>query len=91
MDQWAKDLWEKNKIVFFLLIPVILLIYFRSFFINLLLSDSRKIATEADQKDNQLSKEETQANSQSNQIIADANKLSDNKPPVTEDWNKNAN
>lgn len=88
MDEWAKNLWNNNKIVFFLLIPVILLIFFRNVIIDLLIKDSRKIGNEAEEKDRKLSQDETKANTQANQIIADADKKSENKPEVGEDWNK---
>lgn len=88
MDEWAKNLWNNNKIVFFLAIPILLLVYFRSFVINLLLHDSRKLAADAEAKDKVLTQQATQANAQADQLVDDAQKLNQNKQEVTEDWNK---
>lgn len=89
MDSWIKKLWENNKIAFFLLIPIVLLVFFRNVIIDILLKDSRRIANETENKDKELLEDITKANAQANQIRDDANKLSENKEPIGEDWHKN--
>lgn len=89
MDSWIKDLWNKNKVLFFLLIPLVLLAFFRSTIIGLLIKDSRKIEADTENKNSALLKQETEANSKANQLVEDSKALSENKPKVDEDWYKN--
>lgn len=89
MDSWIKKLWKNNKIAFFLLIPVILLVVFRNVVIDILVKDSRRIANETEDKDKELAEAIIKANTKADQIKDDANKLSVDKPPVNEDWHKN--
>lgn len=84
----ASNLWSKNKILFFLIIPLIILAIFRDVLIQLLVSSSKKILTETKAKDEDLKGQANSLNSQANQLIDDANKKSENKPTVDEDWYK---
>lgn len=88
MDQWVKNLWEKNKIFFFLLLPIVLLVIFRNVVFDLLLGSARKIFDNAQKKDSELLKSQVEANAKADQIVEDANKLSNNKTEVAEDWHK---
>lgn len=88
MDQKIKDLWNNNKIVFFLLIPLILLWFFRNIIIGLLVDSGNKIVGDATQKSNELKSQQDVANAKADQIIADADKHAAEKPSVGEDWNK---
>lgn len=89
MDSWIKDLWNKNKILFILLIPVVIAWFFREALINILIDSSKKNLEEAKQKDEKLSKEQEDANQKADKIREDANDLSNNKPTVDEGWHKN--
>lgn len=88
MDQWAKDLWAKNKLVFILLIPLILLAVFRNVIIDLLVKSGNRVVGDATAKSDELKTAEDIANAQANQIKADADAAAAKKDPVGEDWNK---
>lgn len=88
MDDKIKALWANNKILFFLLLPLVLLAIFRNVLISLLVSSGNKIVSDSTAKSDELKTEADKANTQANQIIADADKKSEDKPTVTEDWNK---
>lgn len=83
-----KDLWEKNKLFFLILIPIIVLIKFRDVFINLLVKGAKREVDQTQQQDATLAKKEDQANAQANQLVQDANQLGENKPTVDENWYK---
>lgn len=88
MDEKIKNLYNNNKIVFFLLVPLIALYFCRNILIGLLVDNGNKIAGEAAKKSDELKSEEVAANSKADQIIADADKHAADKPAVGEDWNK---
>lgn len=88
MDAWIKNLWANNKIVFFLLIPLIALWFARNIIIGMLVDSGNKVVGDATAKSNELKTAEDIANAQANQIKADADAAAANKPAVGEDWNK---
>lgn len=88
MDQKIKDLWNNNKLTFLLLIVPVLIAIFRNSLIDLLISNSKKIAADTQNQDTALATQEKQANDQANQIVESAEKLSQDPTKVTEDWNK---
>lgn len=81
-------LWDNHK--FFLIIfGVAIIAYkFREVIIDLLVADSHKKVDEAQKKDAILKSEEKQANDQAEQLIKEAEALSQDKPKVDEDWYK---
>jgi len=83
-----KALWEKNKILFFILIPLILIVKFRDILISLIVSGGKKALEDAQKKDGELAATEVNANNQANKLVEDAKKLAENKTPVDEDWYK---
>jgi hypothetical protein len=94
-DQWAKvnqdlkTLWNNNRIFLILLIPVILIIKFRSILIDIIVNASKQQIQNAQNKDAKLKGKEDQANAQANQLVDEANKLgSQERPPVDADWYK---
>lgn len=87
MDEKIKALWQNNKIVFFLLIPLIALWFARNVIINLLVSSGNNIVGDTTAKSDVLKHDETVANTQADQIKADADKAAATKPAVGEDWN----
>ena len=88
MDEKIKNLWINNKVLFFILIPLIAVFFLRNIIIDLLISGGHKALDEAKKKSDELKNDSSVANTKANQIIEDANKASENKPKVTEDWNK---
>lgn len=88
LDEKIKNLWNNNKIVFFLLIPLIALWYFRNVIIDLLVSSGNKVVTDTTKKSDELKHDQTVANTKADQIIADADAAAAKKPLVGEDWNK---
>ena len=90
MDEKIKSLWANNKIIFFLLIPLIALWFGRNLIIDLLVSNSNKTVGDTTGKSDSLKHDEIVANSQANQIKADADAqvTATKSDLVTEDWNK---
>ena len=90
MDEKLKNLFEKNKIVFFLLLPLVLLIIFKDALFSLLVASSRKIFNDAKQKDEKLQKEEVELTAQADKLKAESDQIekSIGKGSVDEDWNK---
>lgn len=88
MDEKIKNLWNNNKIVFFLLVPLIVLWFCRNIIIGLLVDSGNKVVGEATTKSNELKGQQDVANAKADQIIADADKHAAEKPKVGEDWNK---
>jgi hypothetical protein len=99
MDQYLKELWakavaklkevwEKNKLLILIIIPLLLLAKFRDVIIDILVSSSKKLVDKTEKKDVALKKEQDRANDEANRIIAEADRKSENKPEVDEDWHK---
>lgn len=90
MDEKIKSLWQNNKILFFLLIPLIVLWFARNLIIELLVSSGNKIVGDTTAKSDVLKQDQTVADAQANQIKADADAAAAaaQKEPVGEDWNK---
>jgi hypothetical protein len=93
-ELWAKavaklkEVWEKNKLFILILIPLLILAKFRDLVIDILVSSSKKLMEKTKKADAQLKQEQDSANNAANKIISDADKLSENKPDVDEDWYK---
>lgn len=88
MDKKIQDLWQNNKIVFFLLLIPIALWFCRNLIVDLLIGSSKKTMEKAEEKSKELEKESLVANTQADQIIKDADKAAVKKDEVTEDWYK---
>lgn len=88
MDEKIKNLWNNNKLVFFILIPLIALWFARNILIDLLVSSGNKIVGDTTAKSDGLKHDQDVANTQADQIKADADKAASKKDPVGEDWNK---
>lgn len=88
MDEKIKNLWQNNKIFFFILLPLIALWFARNIVIDLLVSSGNKAVGDASEKSDKLKSEQDVANTKADQIKADADKAADHREPVGEDWNK---
>lgn len=82
------EVWSKNKILFFIIIPLIILVKFRDILIQLIVSSAKRLMKETREKDAQLRNEANAANQQANDLVKKADAADDNKPPVDEDWHK---
>lgn len=84
-------LWKEKKWLFFLLLPVILIVMFRDVLISLIAAGGHKKVDEADVKDRDLAKKANEANVKADVIKAEADalekKIEDNKvEDIPEDW-----
>jgi cell division protein FtsL len=95
MDQWITNLWQKNKIVFFLLIPIILLVVFKNVIFAFLARSVKNEVKDAVKKDDELKKEQESLvnESEKQKASADAieNQIKNNAESVSDDWHKKKN
>jgi len=77
MDDWIKNLWKENKLVFFLLIPLILIIFFRDLIISLIVGNARKVANKAKAKDAELKAKADAANIEADKLKSQSDKAED--------------
>lgn len=86
MDQWITNLWTKNKILFFILIPVILIFVFKNLIMEYLVGSLRKRVEEAKKQDAKLEKDFDKINDQADKLREEANQ--NPTIPDDEDWHK---
>jgi hypothetical protein len=90
MDQWIKDKWESNKLVFFLLLPILLIILFKDLIMEILIGTARKQTEATKAKDEKLKDQFDTINDEANALKKESDnvgKQSENIPD-DEDWNK---
>lgn len=90
MDQWIKGLWSNNKILFFLLIPVVALYFARDIIFGLIIGDARKVSEEAKKKDDTLQNQQQAAEQAADQAKKEADEIGNqaNNVNADEDWHK---
>ena len=88
MDEKIKNLWNNNRLVFFLLIPFIALFFLRNILIDMLVSSGNKVVSDTSKKSDELKQESVIADTKANQIIEDADEARKDQPKVGEDWDK---
>ena len=96
MDEKLKELWNTNKLFFFLLLPLAILWFFKDLVFSILAGSARKTSEEARKQDEQLQSQSNQAatDAAKAQAAADAaaKRIADRKEgDVSEDWNKKGN
>ena len=82
------DTWKRLKIVVIAIGAILVAIEFgkiRDFIISFM---GKRELKQADKKDENLKKEESDLNTKANKIIADADALPSQEKPVGLDWNK---
>jgi len=85
----AKDLWNDNKMILVVLIPLIAVIFGRNVLMSLIVSNAKKTITNATEQDAKLATQENTANTQADQLIKTADSLPAQEQPVTDaDWYK---
>jgi hypothetical protein len=94
MEQWLENLYKKNKIIFFLLIPLVILVIFKNLIFSFLARSVKGEVKNAIKKDDEL--KSTQDNlvkeSEKHKALADAKKeeiKNNDAASVSEDWHKN--
>lgn len=93
MDEKIKNLWNNNKILFFLLIPIILIVVFRDLILALLFGSARKTVEQAKAEDAKLTTESNAANLEAEKLKAEADMLAKQigarkESDIPLDWNK---
>ncbi len=88
MNDKIKNLWNNNRLVFFLLIPFIALFFLRNILIDMLVSSGNKVVSDTSKKSDELKQESVVADTKANQIIEDADKARKDQPKVGQDWDK---
>jgi zona occludens toxin (predicted ATPase) len=93
MDEKIKGLWNSNKILFFLLIPIILIFVFRDLIMSILIGSARKVSENAKKEDEQLKSKADEAERQSELEKQKADLIADRienrkEEDVSEDWHK---
>lgn len=81
----AKDIWNDNKTIFLVLLPIIAVIYGRNFLMSLIVSNAKKTFTNATQQDDKLAQQENTANTEANQLIQTANSLPAKELPLDDE------
>jgi len=90
MDNWIKNLWNSNKLLFLLLLPLVFIIFFKDLILEYLIGSARKMSNEAQEKDHVLQTEEEKLNLEAENMRAKAAQLGENANNVGKDenWNK---
>ncbi len=93
MDEKIKNLWNNNKILFFILIPLIILYVLKDVIFALLGASARKTTEKAKEEDSKLKDQANQANLEAEKLKSQADSLEekiDNRTSddVPEDWHK---
>jgi hypothetical protein len=91
MNKWIKDLWNNNKLLFFILIPIVILVFFNDIIMQLIASGARKEVNKTKSKDDQLKTELKELDEKANMHKKNADNIRDERDnvEVDEDWYKN--
>lgn len=90
MDEWLKKLWENNKILFVLLLPLVLILLFKDLLLELLVGSVRVKTKQTAEEDKKLKSEQDAINDAANKLKSEADELGKKAEKVDEreDWNK---
>lgn len=80
--------WQANKAILIGLVGVLAVFKFRDFLMNLLLNSAKRIGQQAQEKDKILAEQESNANTQAEQLITSAEKANEQTPQADENWFK---
>ena len=86
-----KSLWEKNKLLFIIGLPLILIVVLKDFILELLVGSARKMANEARDKDAELKAKQDKLNLEAEKHKAKADAAAEkanNTDDVDENWHK---
>ena len=85
---FASKLWSENKFFFLVAIPLIVVIFGRSFLMSLIVSQAKKTINSATKQDTKLANQENQDETQATQLVQTADNLPSQEKPVGDDWYK---
>ena len=90
---WTVSLWNKNKWLFFLFIPVVLIILFKDVILAVLQGQIHALVETAKKKDAELKAEANKMNNEANKLKADAGRDGKeidnlNNSDIPNDWHK---
>lgn len=97
MDEKIKSLWNNNRILFFILLPLVIILFlgfvFRDLVLALLIGSARKTSEEAKKNDEELKAKQNAANNQANELKAKSDQIEEKinerkEEEVSEDWHK---
>ncbi len=84
-------LWEKNKVLFCILLPLVIIAFGIKIFLDLNADAGRQDVIKAENKDQELKKEQDRLNNEANKEKAQADQIEDQINNLDEDegWHKN--
>jgi hypothetical protein len=90
MDNFISNLWKNNKIFFFILLPLVIIWFFKDLILKLIVGVSNKELDSANKADTKLQQEQNKINDQANVHKANADKLEYKIKNISEDeeWHK---
>lgn len=85
-----KKLWENNKFLFFVLLPIVLLVFFKDLIFEYLVGSAREKVRETEKKDQELKQKADAANAKADKLKEEADKLGQDAENVKgdADWHK---
>jgi cell division protein FtsB len=83
------DLWNKYRWLIIFAVIGLLILKFRSLFLDLLVKDSKELVNTTQKEDEQLAKEEQDLKDQAEKLQQEASALDNQKPQIDENWYKN--
>lgn len=85
-----KKLWQNNKFLFFLLLPLVLLVVFKDLIWDFLVGSARKKVRETEKKDEELKQKADEANAKADELKDQADQLGEDVKNVKGDpnWHK---
>ena len=91
MNEKLNSLWEKNKFLFVLLLPVVLLLFFKDALLALLINSIRRTSNGSKIADEKLKSDSNQLDSDADRTKAEADSLEKKikdrtTDDVSEDW-----
>jgi uncharacterized protein YlxW (UPF0749 family) len=90
MDNFISNLWKNNKIFFFILLPLVIIWFFKDLILKLIVGVSNKELDSTKKADAKLQQEQNKINDQANAHKANADKLENEIKNISEDeeWHK---
>ena len=84
------DLWNKNKLLFFIALPLILIAIGLKLFLDYNANAGRQDIIDAENKDNELGKDANKLNDKANDHVAKADKIAEDINNIDSDldWHK---
>ena len=80
--------WQTNKGIIVAVLTALAIFKFRDFLISLLVKSAKRLGQKAQEKDQVLAKEESDANTKAEELIVQAQKAKEETPQADENWYK---